>query len=181
MLIFSKVKNFIKIHLVITSTVTVLLLISAGIAYSLLNNPTPPEPALEVKAPVEQPALPVESKLPPAPAPASPPPTFKHKIETFSEAIAEVRDTGESKEITLAFTETEVNERAAKLLAHIGIPSDIPLKIEAVDIDCQAANKVLTEARSIIYDRFKVTIKAKAQVSVEESNITATVLVKPGA
>lgn len=55
MLRFSEVKEFIKRHLVITSTVTVLLLISAGIAHSLINNPTPIEPAPEVTAPVEQP------------------------------------------------------------------------------------------------------------------------------
>ncbi len=166
MLRFSKIKEFIKRHLVITSTVTVLLILSVGVAYPILNNPTPAEPAPQVTAPVEQPAPPVESKPPPAPAP--PPPTFEQKIENFNEAIAEVFDTGERKEITLAFTEAEVNEQAAKLLAHIEMPADIPLEIEAVDIDFQADNKVITEARSIIYDRFKVTIKAKAQVSIEE-------------
>ncbi|MFC1979266.1 hypothetical protein ACFLVS_00060 [Chloroflexota bacterium] len=162
----SKVTEFIKRHLIIISTVAAVLLISVGVVYSSFDNPPPAESPPPVTPPAEQPAPPTESKPPPAPAPAPPPPTFEQKIKNFTESIFDVCDTGESKEITLVFTEIEVNEQTAKLLAHIDIPADIPLEIEAVDIDFQAANKVLTESKSIIYDKFHVTIKA--QVSVEE-------------
>jgi len=88
-------------------------------------------------------------------------------LETIKEAAAEVGATGQSKEITLTFSEAEVTQQAAKRLAQVEIPQDIPLEIESVHIDFQPDN-VLTEAGSIIYDKIKVTIKVKAEVGINE-------------
>ncbi len=166
-----------KSHLIIISTVAVVLLISAGVAYPVLSNPSPTEPPPQVIAITEQPAPPRESKpspeqpVPPGeskPPSEQPPLTFEQKVEYLKKAIDAVCATGESKEVTIVFSETEANNQAAKLLAQAEIPEDIPLEIEGVHIDFQSDNNVLTEARSVIYNRNKVTIKIKTQVGIVE-------------
>jgi len=156
----SRVKEFIKSRPVLISTIVVVLLISAGVGYAALSQPSPPEPPPQAAPSPKPPSPPKESK--------PPPPTFEQKIENLKNTITDVRATGESKEITVVFTETEANNQAAKLLAQVKIPEDIPLDIESVHIDFQPDNKVLTEARSVIYNKLKVTIKVKAQVAIED-------------
>jgi len=176
MLRLSKVKEFMKSHLIIVSTIIIVLLILAGVSYSLLYNtpPTepltqvtlpikPPEPSPQATPPIKPPEPPRESKPPP-----EPPLSFEQKIANLKKAVADVCATGESREVTLVFTETEANNQAAKLLAQTEIPEDIPLEIESVHIDFQPDNNVLTEARSAIYKKFKVTLKVKAQVGIKE-------------
>ncbi len=163
-----------KSPLIIIITVVAALFSLAGAGYFLLSNPsqtelpqpsTPPtEPPQPSTSPTEPPAPPRESK----PPPGQPPLTFEQKMESLREAIADVCATGESQEVTLVFTEAEANNQAAELLATAEIPMDIPLEIESVYIDFQSDNNVLTETRSVIYDRFEVTIKVITQVSIEE-------------
>ena len=153
-----------KSHPIIITTVAVAVLILVGVSYSLLNKPSPTEPPPQVTPSIEQPAPPRESK----PPPVQPPPSFEQKIENLKTAIADVCATGEIKEVTMVFSETEANNQAAKLLAQTKIPEDIPLEIESVRIDFQSDNNVLTEARSVIYDSLKVTIKVKAKVGIKE-------------
>jgi len=156
----SKVKEFIKSRPILIGTGVAVLLILAGVSYPVLSNSSPAEPPPQI----------ITSPKPPAPPPKSNPPplSFEQKIENLKKIIADVCATGESKEITLVFTETEANNQAAKLVAQAEIPEDIPLDIESVHIDFQPDNNVLTEARSVIYNRFKVTIKIKAMVDIEE-------------
>jgi len=153
---------------VIIGIIICVLLIVAGISYFTLIRPSLPEASSQVAPPTEQPApsatmaLSRESKPPPEMLLS-----FEQKIESLGKATADVCATGESKEITLTFTEIEANNQATRLLATAEIPTDIPLEIESVHIDFQPDNIILTEARSVIYDRFRATIKAKAQVSIE--------------
>jgi len=160
-----KVKEFMKSRPILISTiVVVVLLILAGVSYPVLSNPSSPEPPPQV-ATSPKPSTPPPKSKPPTENPLS----FEQKIEKLKKAIADVCATGESKEVTLVFTETEANNQAAKLVAQVKIPEDIPLEIESVHIDFQPDNNVLTEARSAIYNKLKVTIKVKAIVGIEES------------
>ncbi|GAG18095.1 unnamed protein product, partial [marine sediment metagenome] len=160
----SEVKESMKSHPIIISTVAIVVLILAGVSYSLLSKPSPTEPPPQVAPSIEQPAPSRESE----PPSVQPPLSFEQKMESLQKDIADVCATNESKEVTLVFSETEANNQAAKLLAQTEIPEDIPLEIESVYIDFQSDNNVLTEARSVIYNRFKVTIKVKAQVGIED-------------
>lgn len=153
----SEVKELMKSRPIIIGTAVAVALILGGVGYSFFSKPSPAEPPPQVT-----PAA--ESKPSPEPLPQS----FEQKIESLQRAIADVCATGESKEVTMVFSETEANDQAAKLLAQIEIPEDIPLEIESVNIDFQSENNVLIEARSVIYDRFKVTIKVKTHVGIEE-------------
>ena len=153
-----------KSPLITIITVVAALFILSGAGYFLLSNPPPAEPPQPSTPPTEPPAPPRESK----PPPGQPPLTFEQRMESLGEAIADVCATGESQEVTLVFTEAEANNRAAEFLATAEIPMDLPLEIESVYIDFQSDNNVLTETRSVIYDRFEVTIKVITQVSIEE-------------
>ncbi len=149
---------------VIIGIVAGALLIIAGVSYVMLSVPSLPEvPPAEHPPPGTMIAPPRESK-PLSELPLS----FEQKIAGIKKAIADVGATGGSEQVTLVFTETEANNQAARLLTTIEIPADIPLAIESVHVDFQSDNSVLTEARSVIYDTFRTTIKIKAQVSIEE-------------
>lgn len=160
------IKESRKSRLIIISIAVAVLLISAGVGYSFLSKSSPAKPP-QVTTPVQQPAPPPQVK-PPTEQPA---PSFEQKIENLKKVIADVRTTGESKEVTMVFSETEANNQAAKLVAQTKIPKDIPLKIESIHIDFQSNNKVLTEAQSVIYDRFKVTIKAETQANIKKGRL----------
>jgi flagellar basal body-associated protein FliL len=125
--------------------------------------PTEP-PATPEATPTTPPAPPKESAPPPEPPPA---PSIEEKVVDFGQAVADVLASGESQEVTLVFTEAEVNEQATKLLAQVEIPEDIPLEIKSVHIDLQPGNNLLTEAETTILG-FGVTLKANAQVSIRE-------------
>ncbi len=149
---------------IIIGTIVAVALILGGVVYSFSNKPSPAELPPQVTP---------EAESKPSPEPL--PPSFEQKIDSLQKAIADVCATGESKEVTMVFSETEANDQAAKLLAQTEIPEDIPLEIESVNIDFQPDNNVLTEARSVIYDRFKVTIKLKTHVSIEEGKLKVEV------
>lgn len=153
-----------KSPLVITSFVIAGLLISAGVGYVLGRNPSPAEPPRQVTAPVEQPAPPEESK----PTSEPPSPRLEQQAEDFMTAIANVCASGESKEATLVITETEANNLAAQMLAQVEIPEDISLEIKSVHLEFEADNNVAAEIGSVLYG-FKVTIKSRAHISVEEN------------
>ena len=158
-------------------TVVAVLFILASVGYFLLSSPPPPEsPQLGITStepsasppkntpPTKLSAPPRESK----PTSGQPPLSFEQKLENLREAIADVCATGESREVTLVFTETEANEQAAKQLAQTEIPEDIPLEVSSVHIDFQTDNNLLTEAKTVAYGFIKFTIKVKAQIGIEE-------------
>ena len=161
---------------IIIITVVAVVFISASVGYFLLSSPPLPEsPALGATS-TEPPAQPKEgapSIKPSAPPSESTPPSgqpplsFEQKMENLREAIADVCATGESREVTVVFTETEANDQAAKRLAQTEIPEDIPLEVSSVRIDFQTDNNLLTEAKTVAYGFIKFTIKVKAQVSIE--------------
>ena len=161
---------------IIIITVVAVLFISTSVGYFLLSSPPPPEsPALGATS-TEPPASPPKStpsikpSAPPSestPPSGQPPSSFEQKMENLREAIADVCATGESREVTVVFTEAEANDQAAKRLAQAEIPEDIPLEVSSVHIDFQTDNNLLTEAKTVAYGFIKFTIKVKAQVGIE--------------
>ena len=148
---------------IIIITAVAVLFISASVGYFLLSSPPLPEsPALGATS--TEPPTPPRENIPPS---GQPPLSFEQKLESLREAIADVCATGESREVTLVFTETEANDQAAKRLAQTEIPEDIPLEVSSVHIDFQTDNNLLTEAKTVAYGLIKFTIKVKAQVSIE--------------
>ena len=165
-----------KSILIIISAAVALLLIAVGIIYATgylnFNIPPPTEPVPQQAPPVKQPVPAKESEAPteqPVPSKESeapieqPPLTLEEKLEKLRKAIADVGATGESKEITLVFTETEANDLAETLLVQIEMPEDIPLQITKVHIDFQTGNNVVTEAETAL-----LTLKVTSHVSIEE-------------
>ena len=153
----------IKTQIIIVAVGGVLFIL-AGVGYLLSSSPPQPELLQPSVTPTQQAAPPKEAKSPSE----QPPPSVEQKVESVREAIADVCATGGSREVTLAFTETEANDQAAKLLATAEIPPDIPLEVESVYIDFQSDNNVLVEAKSVILNSMKVTIKVTTHVSIEE-------------
>ena len=155
--------------LVIISITAAVLLILAGAGYFVWSNLFPPEPPSPGATQATPPPPPKEEEgKTPTEQPA---PGLDEKIEDFIKAIADVSATGESKEVTLVFTEAEVNDQAAMLLAQVEIPEDIPLEVKSVHIDFQTDNNLVTEAETTTYvlgATVGVTIKVKTQVGVKE-------------
>ena len=165
-----------KSPLVITSITVAALLIIVGVGYFILSNLTPPEPPTP-SAPVTQPPPPPKENTPP-PEPAvqgienepptkQPVPSFEEKIENFKQAIADVYASGESQEVTLVFTEAEINQQAGKRVTQFGVPGDIPLEVKSVHIDLQTDNNLVTEVGATSYG-IEVTIDIKTKVGVKE-------------
>ncbi|MEE9400355.1 MAG: hypothetical protein V3V23_08815 [Dehalococcoidales bacterium] len=92
---------FLKIIIIIVP------LVLAGAVYILIGNPFSSAPTPEETAP----PAPVAEPPPPRP----PAPGIEEKIADFGQTVADVSATGESKEVTLVFTEAEVNQQGAKL------------------------------------------------------------------
>ncbi len=164
-----------KSPLVITSITVAALLIIAGVGYFILSNLSPPEPPTPSPAAAEPPPPPSESAPPEPPAPvkeseppAKPPaPSFEEKIENFKQAIADVYASGESKEVTLVFTEAEINQQAGKRVTQFEMPGDIPLEVKSVHIDLQTDNNLVTKVGATSYG-IEVTIDIKTKVGVKE-------------
>ena len=165
-----------KSPLVITSITVAALLIIVGVGYFILSNLTPPELPTPSPAAAEPPPPPKENTptpAPPAPVkesepPSNPPaPSFEEKIENFIQAIADVYATGESKEVTLVFTEAEINQQAGKRVTQFEMPGDIPLEVKSVHIDLQTDNNLVTEVGATSYG-IEVTIDIKTKVGVKE-------------
>jgi len=170
-----------KSPLVIISITVAALLIIAGAGYFIFNNlsipaiPEPPQPAPSPAA-AEPTPPPRENAPPPEPAvqgienepPTKQPiPSFEEKIENFKQAIADVYATGESKEVTLVFTEAEINQQAGKRVTQFEMPGDIPLEVKSVHIDLQTDNNLVTKVGATSYG-IEVTIDTKTKVGVKE-------------
>lgn len=164
-----------KKRLLIIGTAVVLLLIAAGVSYYFLSRAAPTDTTTpkalpqvsattESFAPAEQSILPSKESQP---LPKSSLTPFEQKIESLKQAVADVCDSSERKALTLIFTETEVNDQASDHIKKIEIPADIPLELESIHLYLEPDNNVLIQARSVLYGKLKVTIKATAQVSVE--------------
>lgn len=138
-----------------------ILFILAGTVYIILGNPFSKESPSPEAVPTEPPSTPITT-------PAKPPvPSLEEKIAGFRQSVVDVAATGESKELTLVFTEAEVNDHAAKILTQVEMPEDIPLEVKSVHIDLQPNNNLLTEAETTILG-LGVTLKAGTQVSIKE-------------
>jgi len=155
-----------------------LIFLLAGAVYIIFAKPFSPE-VPPGEAPAEPPP-PAETTLTAPPSsenvspPEPPPPGFEEKVTTFWQAMAEVSTTGESQEVTLVFTEAEVNEQAAKLLTQVEIPEDIPMEVKSIHIDLKPDNNLLTEAETAILG-FGVTLKASSQVGISEGKPDVTI------
>lgn len=161
-----------KIFLVAVIVAGMLLLAgAAGAGYYFFRNLSLPEPPPPPAAPAQPPAPPPAS----TPSPEQAAPTIEEKVKSLAEAIAEVSATGESREVTLVFTEAEVNEQASLLLTQVETPEDIPLEIKSVHVDLQTGNNLLVEAETTAYG-FDVTIKVKTQVAVSEGKPAVTII-----
>jgi len=159
--------SFTKIIII---TAIVLVLIGGG--YFVFSNFFSSEPPPEDEAPAAPKAAPATPPAPPKESTPSPPsqpsaPSLEETVVDFRQAVADVLASGESQEVTLVFTEAEVNEQATRLFAQVEIPEDIPLEIKSVHIDLQPGNNLLTEMETAILG-FGVTLKATSQVSVRE-------------
>ncbi len=147
--------------LILLPVIIVALLILGGGGYFLVRNIQSPEPS-------PPPPAPAATQPPPAKtAPEPTPPSFEGKVTDFSQAVAEVAATGESREVTLTFTEAEVNEQAGKIMTQMEIPADIPLEIKGVSIDLQPGNNLLTVADTTILG-FSAKLKVNTGVSIRE-------------
>ncbi len=147
--------------LILLPVIIAALLILGGGGYFLVRNIQSPEPS-------PPPPAPAATQPPPAKtAPEPTPPSFEDKVTDFSQAVAEVAATGESREVTLTFTEAEVNEQAGKIMTQMEIPADIPLEIKGVSIDLQPGNNLLTVADTTILG-FSAKLKVNTGVSIRE-------------
>jgi len=150
------------------------VIILAGAASLLFaGDSAPPTTPTPNPPPVTQSAMVGETATQPQPAPQTspqppPPPTFEEKIDRLKQAITDACHTGQSQPLTLPFTEAETNEQATKFLTRLKLPEDIPLEVKSIQIDFQADNNVAVEAKSVIYDKLKATIKANAHVSIKD-------------
>ena len=162
--------------------ITAIVFIIIGGGYIVFSNFFSSEPPPKDEAPAEPPATP-DATLTTPPAPpkesAPPPPTeppapdYEEKVTDFRQAVADVLASGESQEVTLVFTEAEVNDQAAKLVAQMETPEDIPLEVKSVHIDLQPGNNLLTEAETAILG-FGVTLEVSSQVSISEGKPKVT-------
>ena len=147
--------------LILLPVIIAALLILGGGGYFLVRNIQSPEPS-------PPPPAPAATQPPPAKtAPEPTPPSFEDKVTDFSQAVAEVAATGESREVTLTFTEAEVNEQAGKIMTQMEIPADIPLEIKGVSIDLQPGNNLLTVADTTILG-FSAKLKVNTGVSIRD-------------
>jgi len=153
--------------LFIIGAAVIALLVVAGLGYLIsqldFGAPPPPEPAPQQAEPAAEPPAQLKESKPPAEPPA---PSFEEKVESFRQGVADVIATGESKEVTLVFTETEVNQRASKLIAQTVLPEDIPLEIKSTHIDFQADN-ILTIQVGATTDALGPTIEVNPEVKTK--------------
>jgi len=171
---------------IIITIVTVLTLAMGGVSYAIFAKPFLRAPPLPEVAPSE--TVPAEDISPtPVPASAQPPSSppesplpeppaqgLEGKVTDFRQAVQDVISSGESQEVTLIFTEAEINDQAAKILTQTEIPEDIPLEVNSIHIDLQPDNNLLTEAKTTILG-LGVTLKAGSQVSIRDGKPEVTV------
>ena len=156
-----------------------MVFILAGAVYLIFSNPFAKEsPSPDIEVPKPEPTQGTTLTKPPSRKSVSPPepsaPSFEEKITSLKQTVTYVITTGESQEVTLVFTEAEVNDQATKILTQVEIPEDIPLEVNSVHIDLKAGNNLLTEAETNILG-LGVTLKARSQVSLNEGEPEVTV------
>jgi len=167
-------------HFTIIISITAIVLVLIGGGYFVVSNFFTSEPPPEDETPTELPAPPAppappEESLPSPPTlpkESAPPPepsaqSVEEKVAEFGQTVADVYASGESQQVTLVFTEDEVNDQAAVMIAQTEIPEDIPLEIKSINIDLQPDNNLLVEAKTTILG-FGVTLKATSQVSIRD-------------
>ena len=165
-------------HFTIIISITAIVLVLIGGGYFVVSNFFSSEPPPEDETPAEPPPTPTAPPKESVPSPPAPPkesapppkpspPDYEEKVTDFRQTVADVLASGESQEVTLVFTEAEINDQAAIMLARTEIPEDIPLEIKSIHIDLQPDNNLLTEAKTTILG-FGVTLKATGQVSIRE-------------
>lgn len=165
--------------ILITGITFALLLIIAVVGIFVLGNfafmpPTPPSPSAPPVAPTPtRPPTPAPSP-PVTGQPQSPVPSFEDKVANLFQALTEVAATGQSQEVTLLFTEAEVNEQVAKILTQAETPQDIPLEIKNVHIDLLSNNNLMAEVQTVAYG-FQFTTKMKARVTTKEGKPDITI------
>lgn len=145
--------------LILLPVIIVALLILGGGGYFLVRNLRSPELPPPPPAPVQPAPPPTET------TPVPPPPSFEDRVTDFRQAVVEVADTGESREVILTFTEAEITEQADKIMTRMEIPADIPLEIKGVSIDLQPGNNMLTIADTTILG-FDAKLKVNTGVSI---------------
>ena len=165
-------------HFTIIISITAIVLVLIGGGYFVVSNFFSSEPPPEDETPAEPPPTPTAPPKESVPSPPAPPkesapppepspPDYEEKVTDFRQTVADVLASGESQEVTLVFTEAEINDQAAIMLARTEIPEDIPLEIKSIHIDLQPDNNLLIEAKTTILG-FGVTLKATGQVSIRE-------------
>ena len=174
-----------KLAVIVVSTVIVFTLV--GVGYIILGNPfsdklllptvPPPQPIQTTPPPTEvaAPAMPLATPQNSTPSTQESAPSFEDKIARLRQTAIDVATTGQSQEITLVFTEAEVNDQATKILTQTEIPQDVPLEVNSIHIDLQPNNNILTEAKTAILG-VGVTLKAKTQVNLKEGKPAVTVV-----
>jgi len=148
--------------------VVVLLLAIAWVGYYLLTKPpqselppaaTPPVEQLapEVAPPVEQSAPKVTPSTEPSPL------SFSQKIDNLWQEVEEVRVTGEGREVTLVFTEAEINSEIPRLLTKANLREAVPLDIKSAQLDFHPddAITVLTTV-----DTYGITLDVEVETRV---------------
>ena len=145
---------------VIIIIVAVIALAGAGVGGYIIANklkaPSPPQPA-PAAAPTPTPAAPSPT---PAPTTAQ---NFEQKIESLQDVISRVQTSGKSEEVTLTFTEAEVNEQAGMMLTQM--PPDSQFKVTSVKIDLKP-NNVMSAELGAVAAGISLPIKVNVQVSV---------------
>jgi len=144
----------------------VVVLAGAGVGGYLiankLNAPSPSQPA-PATAPTPSPA-PAPAAPSPSPVPAVPTAqSFEQKIESLQDVISRVQSTGKSEDVTLTFTEAEVNEQAGLMLAQM--PPDSQFKVTSVKIDLKP-NNIMSAELGVIAAGISLPVKVNVQVSV---------------
>lgn len=162
-----------KIILITGITLAVLLATAVAGFFTLMNLSLPQPQPIPPTAPAMTPPPPPPTET--APPPATPPtPAFEEKAGSLAQAITNVAATGKSEEVTLVFSEAEVNAQAAQMLTQLPLPPDIPLEIKSVHIDFKAENNLVLDVPTSAYG-FSFTAKVKAQVSVKEGKPEVTI------
>lgn len=168
---------------IITVCIVAAIIIIVGIDYFVPGEPsTPVEPLTPVReieppAPAEEtgsPAEPVEPSITIKAPSEQLPSTFEQKMENLRKVIADVSSTSEAQELTLVFTEAEVNEQAAKRLTSTEISEDLPMEINSVHVDLKTGNNIVAKIGAVIFG-FTGTVKIESQVGIEDGKPVAEV------
>ncbi|MBI2869326.1 MAG: hypothetical protein HYX96_05830 [Chloroflexi bacterium] len=122
---------------------------------------------------------PFAQRPPPAPVQPSPPPPvlepgkgFTAKIEDFRRSALEACASGQDKELSLSFTEQEINEQASYMLRQSQAGGEVPLDIRRGHIDLQPGGNFVTEVEAAAMNiSFNITVKSRLTIQSGKLNI----------